>query len=202
MTQYSLPLWLGNLQKPSDSSIVNLPIQGEMTAYLGNRYSAEEIFNPDYHNFEDQAKLEGVKAYEIPVLIGQRITVTHPEELSAKLNNLIRETLSNINWEPFEVATSVFRKYFIVHFEIAAPPDLQTGQAMGLEIFAELITVNGETLSSEAGQTWKQNQLSRYLQAQQTGQSEPELQGEFELEIKSATYSNIRYPGIGVPIYL
>ena len=202
MTEYSRPLWLGNLQKPSDSSMIDLPIQGEMTPYLGRRYSAEEIFNPDYHNFEDQAKLEGVRAYEIPSLIGKIITVQAPDELSANLNTLIRETLPDINWEPFEVATSVFRKYLIVHFEIAAPPDLQTGQAMGLEIFAELITVNGESVSSEAGQNWKQNQISRYLQAQQTGQPEPELQGEFQLEIKSATYSNIRYPGINVPIYL
>ena len=88
-----------------------------MTPYLGNRYSAEEIFNLDYHDFDDQEKIEWVRAYEIPSLIGQRITVTHPNEISEKMNTLIRETLTDIDWEPFEVATSVFRKYFIIHFE-------------------------------------------------------------------------------------
>lgn len=202
MTQYSRPIWLGKLEKPSDPALVNLPIQGEMMPYIGKQYSAPEIYNLDYHNFEDQSKLEWVRAYQIPALLGQIINIHHPDELSAKMNILIQETLTEVAWEPFEVSTATFRKYFIVHFEVSAPPDLQTGQAMGLEVFAELVTVNGEAFSSEAGQTWKHEQQLLQAQAQQSGQPEPELKGDFEIEVKSATYSNIRYPGINVPIYL
>lgn len=202
MPIYRSPVWCRELKQPLFPFLTYLPVCGKMRNYIGKQYSWQQLYDPDLYSLEDVPKLKWVRAYLIPNLIGKVIQLHHQNELSAKMYGLIQETLSEIEWEPFEVSTLPFQKYFIVHFEIPAPPDNLTQQAMGLELFAELVTVNGISLNSEAGKSWMEAQNSLRIQADLMGEAWPELIGEFEIEVKAATYSNIRYPGIEVPLYL
>jgi hypothetical protein len=128
------------------------------------------------------------------------IHIQHQNEIGRKTLELLQETLPDIEWEPFTVNTAPFQKYFI-HLQIAAPPDVLTQQRMGLEIYAELKKVNGMSVTTDNARNWMDECQQLRYQADSKGEDWLELAGDFEIRIAKATYSNISYLGVGVPLY-
>jgi len=83
-------------------------------------------------------------------------------------------------------------------------PDLATGQPMSLELYGRLQFVDGLHLDSEAGRAWSERRIDAYCEAQSRTPGElPPVEGsEFFMALEAATYSNVQFPGVGVPFYM
>lgn len=201
MAKYRFPGWFHELQLSQfPDSDCSSPL-GKMSQYLGEKHSWQTLYDEDYYDSKDIPKLKRIRAYSISRLVGQKIQVFHQNQISTAMYELIRGILPEMDWEPFELGRGAFQKYYIVHFDIPAPPDELTQQPMGLEIYAKLATVDGNPLDSEAGRAWMDERYLLRMKAERAEQEWPELTGNFEVVVKTATYSNIRYPGVGVPLY-
>ncbi len=88
---------------------------------------------------------------------------------------------------------------------------------MYLEIFGKLIEIAGKSLESPEGEEWnkkrrdKTNQdLFAALEMQEGNRKDaayaqalfPPIHGKMTLQIETATYSNLQYPGVNVPLYM
>jgi hypothetical protein len=182
---------------------------GEMAEYLGAAYNGKTICTGQENDVDDQleqveltkdeiAKIQYyVQAYPVPGLIGQTFSMRHESEIEDCVNELLQRQLPTIDWERFQVPILAFQKYLILHFQIPAPPDLNTNQAMGLEIYIEPCQINGFLPNSEEFRQLRRNQMYAATAASYSS----EVQGDFEMMVMQATYSNLSYPNIGIPFY-
>jgi hypothetical protein len=202
------PFNLGHFFKPQP--ILELPRPtGEMAEYLGTAYNWKTICTGQENDVDDQleqvelakdeiAKIQHyAQAYPIPVLIGQTFSIHHESEIEGRLNELFQRQLPTIDWEKFQVPILAFQKYLILHFQVPAPPDLNTNQAMGLEIYIEPYQINGFLPHSEEFRQLRRNQMYAATASSYCS----EIQGDFEMMVMQATYSNLTYPNIGIPFY-
>ncbi|MFB2980169.1 hypothetical protein [Microseira sp. BLCC-F43] len=71
---------------------------------------------------------------------------------------------------------------------------------MAIELYGDLIRFNDISLNSPEGRQWQDAWLEKYLRSED--KSQLVLSGNLELNIHVATYSNLLYPGVGVPFYM
>jgi hypothetical protein len=170
---------------------------GAMAEYLGPAYGWETVYDLDRFDETDLTKIkQSVHAYPVLPLIGKTFAIQHEKDLERSFNQLVQQQLPTITWEPFSIRTGAFRKYLLVHFQIPAPPEQTTDQAMGLEIYAKPQKINGAL----TGSAQYQQLFLDHLFAS-TAANWPEVIGDFEMQIEQATYSNISYPSVGIPLY-
>lgn len=171
--------------------------QGLMHPFLGKKYSVSELFNHEFDEPKDTAKLKLVRAYEITPLINTTFTISHENELPAVLAHLIESKIPNVI--KYEINNSwrlQFRKYLIIHDSLAAPIDTLTKQPMAIELCGRVIEINGIDLDSEAGDQW-------WFKNKTTNDSlNEEKIGNMVIKIQAATYANVMHPGVNVPFYL
>ncbi|MCU0546202.1 MAG: hypothetical protein MUE44_29225 [Oscillatoriaceae cyanobacterium Prado104] len=79
--------------------------------------------------------------------------------------------------------------------------DVATNQTMALEIYGELLSLDGLALDTESARDWLHQQVELYLLASRTGRPELELKGEIIVEIRAVTYANLMYLGVDMPCW-
>ena len=176
-----------------------LPL-GAMQPFLGQQLSVDELTNSEYLGDEPLELLHRVRAFPVVPLVGAVFQITHESQLSSTLFALLRERLPGIEWEQNEISLGALHKYLIWHTSILAPPDAATGQPMAIELYGDLIRFNDISLNSPEGRQWQDVWLEKYLRSED--KSQLVLSGNLELNIHVATYSNLLYPGVGVPLYM
>lgn len=177
----------------------NLPL-GAMQPFLGQQLSVDELTNSEYLCDEPLELLHRVRAFPVVPLVGAVFQITHESHFSSTLFGLLRERLPGIEWEQNEISLGALHKYFIWHTSIPAPPDAARGQPMAIELYGDLIRFNDISLNSPEGRQWQDVWLEKYLRSED--KSQLVLSGNLELNIHVATYSNLLYPGVGVPLYM
>lgn len=197
------PLRLSDLKAdPVDLDYGNTIPDSPLRCYLGKQYSVDELLQSESFEETDREPLKRVRAYPVMPLINASFQIKSDNELGAAIKALLNEKLPGIEWRPKEDWQGPFRKYYIVHGSIPAPPDMRTGQPMALEIFGELVAIDNIMLDSPAGHEWIRKRRMALSQAEHFDHPLPDLTGDMVVAIKNATYANIMYPGIGVPVYL
>ncbi len=172
-----------------------------MRKHLGRRYSVEALYDLDYHDDSDLEKIRLVRAFVVEPLINSTIRIESQSDIGPALKNLLESKLPGIQWQVKDDWSEPFRKYFIIHGSIPAPRDQLTRERMALEIYGKLIQVDDYLIESEKGREWMENKHTERYEADASDTPWPELFGNMVIQIKSATYSNVMYPGVGVPLY-
>jgi hypothetical protein len=180
--------------------------RGAMAGYLGPRFSVRDLDDEDKVLDEDRQFLPLVRAFPVVPLLGATFKFSSEADIGERLRQLLALRLPGIEWElnaDWDWATA-FRKHQLVHVSLAAPPDLATGQPMSLELYGRLQLVDGLHLDSEAGRAWSERRIDAYCEAQSRTPGElPPVEGsEFFMALEAATYSNVQFPGVGVPFYM
>jgi hypothetical protein len=172
---------------------------GAMAAYIGRRYTSKEIGRA-YEEHVPGAR--AVRAFEVPSLIGHRFAVTSPSQVQSVIRQTLTENLPGIEWDVPSDWAGPLLKYQLLHKSIPAPPDEATGQPMALELFAEMVQIDGLPVDSGPGTERIERYREAYRQASSSDAELPPLEGYMLFEVRAATYSNVMYPGAGVPFYL
>lgn len=165
---------------------------GPIAAHLGPRYTLDVLREQEFHPEGDEPYLSRIRAFAVPALIGGKVVIQRDTELPGAIAHLLTERLPGGNWNSTEVNLKLsskyllarFRKYSIVHECLPAPEDLGTNQAMALEIYGELVSIDGQ-----AGLQFRYD-------------LETEVIGTMIVEIRAATYANVSCLGVNMPFYL
>jgi hypothetical protein len=179
---------------------IRLPPGGQMCPFLGRRYTLEELEQANQECWEDIPVLNQylVRAFEVRPLIGKQIRVLHEEQIEKAVQALLEACLPKINLDCSLDFTAALRKHLVLHQSLAAPADTAVRQPMSLEIYGRISEIAGIQLwTTPAGNEWALN----YKKKLQKGSADLQLNSEMLIVITAATYANIRYPGIGVPLY-
>lgn len=183
---------------PSESIIS--PPQGLMSSYLGRRYGIDDMMASE-SLLDEESYYPRIRAYEIPPLIGRCFAVEDQDLVSREVGRLLLECLPGIDWPVPSIPIAPLLKYLIVHTSIEAPPDEASGQPMSLELFGDVMRVDGIDLRGSEGEAWFDRWREQYWRADSAGEN-VRLDGKVDILLTTATYANIRYPGIGVSLYL
>lgn len=177
------------------------PILGKMAAYVGHQYTAEELWQFYQAHAEvypqEEAELRPlarrIRAFDIPILSGVAFGCHRLGDLATVLERAVAERLPEIAWEPFDgVRPSRVRKYGIIHEVLPAPADEATQEAMTLELFGRLESLDGELVHRNwYRERWQENPPT----------DDDEI-GDLAFRLIRGTYANTSVPGVGVPFYL
>lgn len=193
----------GGLWDPrvSASDVDQRPVLGKMAAYVGHQYTAEELW--DYYQLhaevypQEEAKLRPlarrIRASDVPVLSGVTFGCRRLGDLAATLEQVVTERLPEIAWRPFDgVRVGRVTKYGIIHEVLPAPVDEATQEAMTLELFGRLESLDGELVQRNwYRERWPENPPA----------DDDEI-GDLAFRLIRGTYANTSVPGVGVPFYL
>lgn len=169
---------------------------GAMAPYLGRRYTEEELFDEDRVWGDAAKRLVLVRAYEVPVLMGRSLTFRSAEDVKLAVAQLLAEHVPGFRWAVKDDWSGALQKYGMLHSSLSAPPDLATGEPMALELYADLVEVDGLRTGTAAFEHWQA--LARKALADGTTLSWDTATA----VVGQATYANIAYPGVGVPFYM
>src|SRR5262249_6049335 len=114
---------------------------------------------------------------------------------------VLRERCPGIDWETPEVSDGPLRKYLILHTSVPAPPDEATGQPMALEVYGRLVASDEIDPNSPEGRRVIEEPWAPRGAGPSHEERYPPLEGELALVLETATYANVRYPGVRVPFY-
>ena len=192
-----------NLWDPrvSASDADQRPVLGEMALYVGHHYTEEELwqFYQQHADVYPQEEAElrplarRIRAFDVPALSGVTFQCRRLGDLAVSLEKVVAEQLPGTAWEPFDqVRSGRVKKYRIVHEVVPAPVDEATKDAMVLELFGRLESLNAESM----GIDWYRR---RWPENPPTDDAEI---GELAFRLTRGTYANTRVPGVGVPFYL
>jgi hypothetical protein len=175
-------------------------VLGQMQNYTGRRFSVSELSDPERYTNEESIFLERIRAFTVPVLIGQELIAKHEADLFDQLTRLIEEKLPNatLDFRPDDLSLSRLRKYAFVHECIASPVDQATKQNMSLELFGRLTSY--DTLNLRQLDHVDQFYHQRY-ENQVDGKDAP-LEKAMIFELLAAKYQNIRFSNPGIPLYM
>jgi hypothetical protein len=172
-----------------------------MAPYIGHQYSEEELWqyrrdHADVHPREEaelRPLARRIRAFDIPVLTDVTFQCRRLSDFAQALEQVVVEHLPGITWDPFDqVRSSRVKKYALVHAIVKAPVDEATQEAMVLELFGRLETLNGERV----GTAWYR---SRWPENPPDDDADI---GEMSFRLMRGTYANTRVPGVGVPFYM
>jgi len=171
---------------------------GLMSSHVGPRYSVEELREKEGYCEGDDVYLARVRAYPVLALIGKQLLIQRDTELPSAVARLLTEFMPDWKWDESQVTLGPFRKYFLMHAIFPAPKDESTGQPMALEIYGDLISMDGMALNSEAGRAWRTQQIMHRME----NYLDTEVTGSMVIEIHAASYANIMFPGVCVSFYM
>ncbi len=177
------------------------PVLGEMAGYVGHHYTEEEVWRFHQQHVDvypdEEAGLRPlarrIRAFDVPLLSGVAFQCRRLEDLAVALEQVVAERLRGIVWEPFDQArSSRVKKYGIIHEVTPAPVDEATDDAMALELFGRLESLNAESIDRD----WYRRRWPEHPPA-----DDVEL-GDLAFRLIRGTYANTSTPGVGVPFYL
>lgn len=178
------------------------PILGVMTPYVGHQYTEEELwqFHKQHSDIYPQEEAElrplarRIRAFDVPSLSGVTFGCRRLGELAVTLERIVAEQLPGATWEPLDPVSlsRLAKKYGIIHGVLPAPMDEATQDAMSLELFGRLESLNGEPVHRD----WYRERWPEYSPV-----DDAEI-GDLTFRITRGTYANTSVPGIGVPFYL
>jgi hypothetical protein len=166
------------------------PVGGAMARSAGRPYSRARL--ADSESIEPDA-VDGIRAYPVPALVGVILAAPTEAELPGALEALLRLRVCAFDWRVEPRISGPIRKYGLLHTSLDAPIDERRGEPMWLELAGDVVTVGGVPVDGRAWMDVRSMPPSALLGAA--------LPGPIEIRIAVATYSNTRYPGVGVPFY-
>jgi hypothetical protein len=180
-----------------------------MAPFIGERIAEEQLYDEDrFSGDEEVSALRHVFAYPVLTLISQSITIDQPEDIGPTLRQLLARQLPDIDWWVPDGWSGPFVKYAIIHASIPAPPSQGSGEPMALELFGEVSHVTAFDISTQQGSELFSEWVLRNRR-RVWGQEDPEeattfipSPGRITITLRAATYSNLQYPGVGVPLYI
>lgn len=192
-----------NLWDPrvSASDADQRPVLGEMARYVGHQYTKQELWQLYQQHVEVYPKEEAqlrplarrIRAFDVPVLSSVTFQCRRLGDLAVSLEKIVAEQVPGTAWEPFDrVRPSRVKKYGIIHEVVPAPVDEATKDAMVLELFGRLESLNAESM----GIDWYRRRWPENPPADDT-----EI-GDLAFRLTRGTYANTSVPGVGVPFYL
>ena len=175
-------------------------VLGQMKNYVGRRFSVSELSDSERYTDEAATFLERIRAFRVPILIGQELIAKNETDLFDQLTRLLEEKVLNANlvFRPDDLSLSRLRKYAFLHECIASPVDQATQQNMSLELFGRLIAY--DTLNLKQLDHIDQFYHQRY-ENQIDGKDAP-LEKAMIFELQTAKYQNIRFSSPGIPLYM
>lgn len=141
---------------------------------------------------ENPTDIGRLTAWPVPALKGARVLVESVDGIAVAVRQLLADALPGIDWWVFEDWAGPFKKYGYLHGCLPAPPNLFTGEPTSLELCGE---VEGEF--APGTEAWR----DRLSLAGRTDYSVMATDLPAVVRVDVATYSNMRYPGVGVPEY-
>jgi len=177
--------------------------EGIMRPYLGERYAKDVIFAAEFEEFcdeDDEALYRRCEnyllAYDVPSLIGEFV-IDDIDDISDALLTYLRSRIPGVDWTVKSDWEGGMQKYLLIHDSISAPKDVRTGQPMMLELFGD---VSSSGLTQDKS-TELENYATAARNALYAGTPPPKLPKRTTISISVATYSNVCFPGVGVPFY-
>lgn len=193
------PLWpsaalsLRDLARPAPNALPQQRPQGPLRDHVGARIRRQ--LDADHHTDEELAAAERLTAWPVLPLQGAALVAQSLASISEAVRDLLARTLPGIDWWVPQHWSGPFRKYGILHNSLPAPPNPATGEAMAIEVYGL-----AECALEPGTRPWF-DQLEQRLRR---GDSD-EVQAvtlPTRIRISVATYSNLMYPGFGVPLYM
>lgn len=177
------------------------PVSGPMAPLLGPRFPLERLKRSSWYpevDEEERAVASLVRAYPVTGLLGARVGCARDGELADRLAELVEERCPGHTLRvDGKRLTGPLRKCGLVHTSVDAPADETTGQPMALELYGELVELDGRPIGPGVGawfDAWRGRQGEDYDLV--------EVAEAFTVELRAATYANVLYPGIDVPLYM
>jgi hypothetical protein len=134
-----------------------------------------------------------VAAYPLLPLQGATFDVTCVEDIAPCMRRLMAGCLPGFDWWIPEHWDGPFLRYGILHSSLPAPPNLATGEAMAIEVYG-----TADTAMEIGSEEW----VAAWNAASATGAEVLGVRFPTRVVVHVATYSNVRYPGVGVPFYM
>lgn len=166
------------LPEPARTGIRLQRPQGPMQPFVGSRHSVVELFNSDIHDDDAADLLERVAAWPVLPLVGAEFEVHATAGIARAIGAVLGERLPGLDWWVPEHWAGPFDKYGFIHKSLPAPPNPATGEPMALELFGR----------------------AQCLPPFEPGGSPVKFPVRVVVEV--ATYSNVKHPGVGVPMYM
>jgi hypothetical protein len=164
------------------------PVTGAMAPFLGDRFSMQQL-EREYFDDDEYERLSLVRAYPVTSLVGVPLNANGELNLPDAVEALLRQHCPGIDWQVEHDLSGPLRKYGVLHTTVAAPPDETTGQPMALEVFAR---------PAMGVASWAERRSERY----QDAYPGVPIDEPIELQMRAATYANIRHSGVDVDFYL
>jgi hypothetical protein len=177
-------------------SISWAPPGGPMAAHLGDRIPRSKLFDGDERLAWKLAIR--VRAWRVRSLIGTAFVAVDDRDIPRALEVHVQGILGLPVFVPRDRTLGGARKFLHLHVSAPTPPDPNTGQPMFLELYGNMAIVGDHDLRTVEGGIWR---VRRYRNGFSSHEL-PELPGPIVIRLASATWSNVSYPGAGVPFYL
>jgi len=144
-----------------------------------------------------ESTLPQVNAWPLLPLIGASFEVDSVAGIAAAIRGLLAARLPGPDWWVPEHWDGPFCKYGMLHESLPAPPNTATGEPMALEVFGM-----AERVISPGSDEWAQLAMARMLRGDADPAELMAVRLPTRVVIEVATYANVRYPGVGVPLYM
>ena len=193
------PLWpkaalsLRDLAPLAPDSLPQQRPQGPLRDYVGARIRRQ--LDGDHHTDEELAAAERLTAWSVPALQGATLDVQGVDAIADAVRDVLAKTLPGLDWWVPQHWSGPFEKYGILHGSIPAPPNPATGEAMAIELYGL-----AEDVLEPGTRPWF-DQLEQRLRRGDVDDVVA-VAMPTRVRINVATYSNLMYPGIGVPFYM
>lgn len=167
--------------------------QGPLKDLVGVRI--RRPLDGDYYTDEELAAADRLTAWPVLPLEDVTFEVQSLDGISDALRDLLARALPGMDWWVPQDWSGPFLKYGIVHHSIPAPPNPATGEAMAIELYGRV-----ESELRPRTQSW----FDRMVQRLRPRDIDEGGAARFPVRVRIsvATYSNLMFPGFGVPFYM
>lgn len=168
-------------------------VTGPMARFLGERLTYEQLLDNEYAIGPSERGLAFARAYPVPTLVGAVLVAGDPSDMRATLEALLGERLPGVPWRlDFNVRLN---RYGLLHTSVSGPADETTGQPMALELCGQVVQAD-PTPQSATSRLWHV-----FGRSSRWAETVADTDG-IRIRIAVATYANLMFTGIGVPLYL
>lgn len=171
--------------------------RGALAGRLGERHDVQALEQVEPLSDLEPAERERIVAFPVPALVGATFELVDLDEAGDRLQALLHERLPGFDWQVPPDWRGPLAKYLLLHTSLAAPPNEAVPEPMALEVYAQAVAVDGVPLDSAEGRAWYEGFLQR-----DAGVGMARAVGTVRFTVRTATYANVSYPGVGVPFYL
>jgi hypothetical protein len=210
------PYWHKELPEPAVDrlEVDDRPVTGRMAAHVGEQYRVDDFLGTacsvmlDFSLFDDDLIVTPalrrsharVRAFRIPSLEGRTVSAGHESALAAAVDALLRSVVPGVAWT-VTLNSVTLRKSLMFETILPAPIDETTGMPMALQLFGNVISIDGVTRGTGAWDTMAKAMFTDAMARIQADQLPPALAAPFTVRIDVATYANVQNCGVGVPFH-